>query len=237
MMNATQDVPVPSIRAPRFDLYGPIHKAIRTALGDLVIRMGKTTFANESAARRTVGELDELLTWCDEHIEHEIQFIHPRLAERLPNALAKIDDGHDDHTRLVTELRALIAGVRSASTTDLRMLAGKTLYLHFTTFVAETLAHMVEEERVLQPLMQRFFTDEELLAMNNALVQSLPPEKMFADAARMLVALNGTERAAMLAGARTTVPPPVLQALLAEVRPRLDEEEWSELLALCPFLG
>jgi hemerythrin-like domain-containing protein len=226
-----------SVRQPRFDLYGPIHKTIRLVVSDLLVRLGKTNFGDETAALPIATELEKVLDWCEVHIEHEVRFIHPHLAARLPNALAKIDQEHVDHARLVMELRGLIAGVRSAPTNTRRSLAGATLYLHFTTYFADTLAHMVEEERVLQPLMYRFFTDEELLEMNASIIASIPPEEMFETLIKMIPAANGPERAGILAGARAGAPPEAFRALVGALRPHLDDREWTELLALCPYLA
>ncbi len=229
--------PVSSARPQRFDLYGPIHKTIRVAMSDVLVRMGKTNFANESAAARITEDLQKLLALCDQHIQHEVNFVHPHLAERLPNALAKIDDGHAEHDRFVAELRALSAGVVSAPTRELRALAGTTLYLHYSAFFADTLAHMVEEERVLQPLIHRFFTDQELLGIQGAILASIPPAENFEMVCTMLPAVNGPERADILGGVHAGAPPEAFQALVAALRSRLDADEWTELLGLCPFLG
>ncbi|MDF2697179.1 MAG: hypothetical protein K0S65_5562 [Labilithrix sp.] len=244
-MNATietspmplETAPVSAMRAPRFDLYGPIHKAIRVVMSDMLVRMGKTNFANGDVAVHVVRDLEKLLGWCELHIEHESKFIHPHLAARLPQALAKIDDGHEEHARFVAELRGLMGGVASAPTPELRALAGHTLYLHYAAYFADTLVHMVEEERVLQPLMHRFFSDAELLQMNGAIIQSMPLEEAFETLSIMIPAGNGPERAGILGGAHAAAPPEAFQALIRTIRPRLSDEEWTELLALCPFLG
>lgn len=229
--------PVSSARPQRFDLYGPIHKTIRMVMSDMLARMGKANFANESVAKRIGQDLEKLLALSEQHIEHEVKCIHPHIAARLPNALAKIEDGHEEHDRFVAELRSLSNGVTSARTPELRALAGTTLYLHYSAFFADMLAHMVEEERVLQPLLHRFFTDQELLGINDAIVASIPPDEIFELTCTMVSAVNGPERADILAGARASAPPEAFQALVGAIRPRLDADEWTELLGLCPFLG
>jgi iron-sulfur cluster repair protein YtfE (RIC family) len=244
-MNATthtapmlpETAPVSSIRAQRFDLYGPIHKAIRVVMSDMLVRMGKANFANADVAVHVVRDLEKLLGWCEQHIEHETKFIHPHLAARLPQALAKIDVGHEEHARFVAELRSLMGGVVNASSPELRALAGHTLYLHYSAYFADTLMHMVEEERVLQPLMHRFFTDVELLQINEAIVQSMPPEEAFESLGVIIPAVNGPERAGILGGVHAGVPPEAFKVFLGMIRPRLNDAEWTELLALCPFLG
>ena len=221
----------------RFDFYGPIHKSLRMAISDLLIRMGKTNFAAPEAAERVVSAMRQLLVVCEEHIEHEARFVHPQLATRLPQALAKIDAGHDEHARFVAELRSLGDAVLGSKAPSLRALAGRTLYLHFTSFAADALAHMVEEERALQPLMHRFFSDDELLAMETAILGSMSPEQQLASMIGIVRAVNGPERAALLGGVHAAAPPPAFEAIIGALRPELASDEWSELTALCPFLG
>jgi hypothetical protein len=75
------------------------------------------------------------------------------------------------------------------------VLAGRTLYLHFSTFTAELLLHMAEEERVLQPLLERFFTDDELHEVHGQLLASLTLEEKMRAARWMLRALSPAEYA------------------------------------------
>ena len=237
-IQSTRPEPAPtSIRQPRFDLYGPIHKLMRAELTELLVRMGRVDFANESAATRIVGELEVMLVACEQHIEHEVRFVHPHLAARLPNALEKIDAEHGDHARFVTELRAQINAVNSAASPELRALAGHTLYLHYNAFVADTLAHMVEEERVLQPLIHRAFTDEELIDIHEGIIRSMSPEETFRTLGGMIPAVNGPERAGILGGMHAGAPPEAFNAFIAMLRPRLDDAAWAELVGLCPFLA
>jgi hypothetical protein len=248
-MNVTDLSETASSRPPRFDLYGPAHKTIRARMAHMLLELGSSNLADDRVAERAVSDLEDLLRSCERHIEHEARFIHPAITRRLPNALSKIDEGHDQHERFTTELRALMSGLRSSSTVERRRLAGRTLYLHFTAWVADTLVHMVEEESVLQALIHRFFTDGELAEVQEALVQSISPEEMFASLTHMLPALNGPERATLLAAVHAGAPPELLAALVdalapgngraedARARRRLTEAEWSELRTLCSFLA
>lgn len=222
---------------PRFDLYGPIHKAIRFTMSELLVEMGKTSFADPGAAGRVVKRLGDLLVFCEQHIEHEERFIHPALAERSPGALETIEAEHAHHAQGAAELRSLSNAVDTADTPERRALAGRTLYLHYSAFFAETLAHMVEEERVLQPLLHRLFSDGELLAIHGAIVASMEPSQMIADLSRIVPAVSGPERAAILGGVHANAPPRAFEALVASVRSRLDGDEWSELVRLAPFVA
>lgn len=164
------DLPPPSTHRvaapPRLDVFGPIHRALRRALAALLADMSSTSFDDASEASRIVQQLGGVVDLCEEHRMHEDALV-PVVAQRVQReTLACVSAAHAAQPRYVAELRALGATLVGA-TDGHRALAGKTLYLHYTTFVAELLRHMAEEEQVVQPLLERFFTDEELSSLSS----------------------------------------------------------------------
>src|SRR5688500_1374956 len=157
-MNASKNPvvePVPSTRPatpPATDTFGPIHKAIRCALADLLIAMGRACFLDEVHAQRVVTDLEEVLAFCEHHIAVEDRFVFPRLRTRLSGPLETIESAHVAHTRTIAELRSLAAALLKAAPVR-RPLVGHTLYIHYSAFVGESLLHLAEEEQFVQPLM------------------------------------------------------------------------------------
>jgi len=82
-----------------------------------------------------------------------------------------------------------------------------------------------------------FFSDEELLGIHGAIIESMVPQETFRTLGGMIPVVNGPERAAILCGMRAGAPPEAFQAFVASLRPKLEPEVWTELLALGPFLG
>jgi hypothetical protein len=200
-MNASTHVePPPStLRAPpRVDLFGPIHKAIRCALGELLTILGAASFTDEAAVANVVTQLDDVIELCEDHRGHEDDFVMSALAERLRGKLDSMQRAHADQPVVVAQLRALATTLQTTAH-DLRPIAGRTLYLHFSTFAADLLLHMAEEEQVAQPLLERSFTDDELLGVHARLIASLTPTQRARAGKWMMRALNPVERAALLA--------------------------------------
>jgi hypothetical protein len=184
---------------PRLDFLGPIHKAIRFALADLLSQMGTTSFADAGASSRIAEMLDEVTAFCEDHREHEERFVLPVLAERLQGTLEQVTDAHGVQPVMVAELRALADTLRK-SEPGLRLVVGRTLYLHFSTFVAELFLHMAQEEQVLQPLVEKLFTDEEVRAMHGTLMAALTMAQRLRATPWMIRGTNPVERAAILEG-------------------------------------
>lgn len=184
-------------RPPRFDLFFSIHKAIRFGLCQLLLDAGATAFDDAAEVGALVGRIRAQLELCERHAEMEDRFIRPALAERTRGALEVFDTGHAHQRRIVQELAALLSALTEAAPTE-RSRVGRTLYLHLGTFLAESLTHMAEEERVIQPLLERHFTDDELRAIHAALIAACTPEERLLSASWMLRAASQPERLQLL---------------------------------------
>jgi len=221
----------PTLRSPgRFDMYGPIHKGLRHAHCRVLVELGRTTFSDDEACERALAALEEVLDLGDRHVVHEETHVHPVLAQRAPTSVAELAAGHVERREIVAELRAL-AGATRAARPSARALAGKTLYLHFAAFFARELDHMNLEERVVQPLLERHFDDEELGRIHERLVAALEPAELMASARAMVPAMSRAERAALVAGAKANAHPAVFGLILSELRPTLSEADFADLLA------
>jgi hypothetical protein len=185
---------------PRLDLFGPIHKAIRCALGELLTVLGATSFSDEAAVASAVAQLEDVIELCEDHRGHEDDFVMSALADRLRGKLDSMQRAHADQPVVVAQLRALATTLQTTAH-DLRPIAGRTLYLHFSTFAADLLLHMAEEEQVVQPLLERSFTDDELRGVHARLMASLTPAQRARAGKWLMRALNPVERAALFGAA------------------------------------
>jgi iron-sulfur cluster repair protein YtfE (RIC family) len=219
-----------SAQIPSVDLYGPVHKGLRHALSTLLVRMGQASFAEAGPVVALLEDLGAVLALAVRHVEHEEEHIHPALEARSPGASASLAYEHDEHDRDVAELRALAAALRGAPPAA-RPAFGRTLYLAYSQFVSDTLAHMTEEERVIMPLLESLYSTEELQAIHERIVTNIRPGEMLSFLKIMLPAVSREERAAMLAGPKASMPDEAFEAILATARPTLSADDWEDLTA------
>jgi hypothetical protein len=214
---------------PRHDLYGPIHKGLRLALSDLLVRLGQADFAEETAAAELLGALRRQLVLSEGHLHHEEAEIHAALEARAPGSTVTLEADHDHHRRAFQSLAAAIAAVETAPAAE-RAAPARALYLAFGRFVAADLAHMAEEELVVLPLLHRLFSDAELIAIEARIVAAIPPEKMIEYLKLMIPAMTPAERAQFLAFVRAGAPAEVFDAILNfAARPTLAPAEYEAL--------
>lgn len=230
-MNAvTQRNPAQSFAA-KTNLFGLIHKAIRFALAEMLSRLGATNYSDAAATRRTTAELRKVLTWCEKHLEHEERFVKPAAQARLPGGKVEAFEAHEGQLQVYGELRALADAV-DAARDELRPVTAHALYLHFSRFVGENLAHMADEEQVVGPLLDRFLSAEELEAIHTAILRSTTPEERAISSAYVIRAVSQPERRALVGGMTRLDPPEVLILTLEGIRGAVPDADLDDLVSV-----
>ena len=95
--------------------------------------------------------------------------------------------------------------------------------------MADNLAHMHEEETRNNSILWNCYSDAEIQAIHQAILQSIPPQENAVAMHWMLAALNHQERHALLSGMRREAPQPVFENTLAIAQQNLPRSEWNKL--------
>jgi len=230
---------VAAAAAPRLDMYGPIHKAMRAMMSDTLLAVGRMDCTDELEFMQVTQRVVELLDFCRSHLAHENEFVHTAMEARSPGSAGRIAHEHEEHVahidrlaRAVEHLRGVPAAARDAVTAQ--------LYRDLAGFIAENFLHMNFEETRHNAVLWAHYTDAELAGIHDAIVASIPPEEMLYVLRWMVPFMNPAERAGMLQGMREHAPAPAFQAALDTVRPHLTAREWEKLaraLDLAPVPG
>ena len=212
----------------RVNLYMPIHKALRNLMMDTLGRVGRADVFDAEELAATLAQLDTLLTFCTEHIQHENDFLHTAIEARLPAGSARTSGDHLEHFESIDALRCE-ASALAAAPAEQRMPLALRLYRHLALFVAENFQHMHIEETVNAATLWAHYTDAELHEIHGRLLATLPPEAHLMVARWMVPAISPTERAGMFGQMKQTTPPEAFLGVLEHVRPHLDTSGWIKL--------
>ena len=212
----------------RWDIYGPVHKGLRLAHGALLGRLGAADFA-PTVPHHLLADLRAHLMLAAAHLDHEDSVIHPALESRAPHAAAGLDDDHAHHAARIALLESAISAIEHAAPAD-RPALGRSLYLAFSTFVAEDLAHMCREETEIWPRLSELFSDDEIAALEMTIVSSLSPADNIAFMRIMLPAMNRAERTALLGAMKSGAPPEAYAEVIERAaRPTLAADDMIHL--------
>lgn len=230
-MNDVIDLPAASTTrpgAPRVDLYAPIHKGLRHFMTDTLLRVGSVDTADEIDLQGTLAQLDALLTHLRSHLQHENDVVHPAIEARQPGVAQRIAGEHDDHLASIEALQAERAEL-ARTPAALRAPLALRLYRHLALFVAENLQHMHVEETVHNQALWAAYSDAELIALHDTIMEHVGPQEMATGLLWMAPALSHAELAGMLGGLRATQPAGQVHAVLELVKARLSPARWNKL--------
>ena len=208
-------------KPPCHDIYALIHKALRAAMSDVLVTVGRLDAADTREVSDAVVRVRELLDFCQEHLETENAFVHPAMEARRPGSTAAIAGEHVHHAAAIAALRQGVDGLARAPA-PLRERAAGLLYRELTLFVGENLVHMRQEEIEHNAVLWETHTDAELMALEETIKSHVPPAMMPRVLRWMLPAATPAQRAQMLRGLRAHAPAAVFEGVLAIARAHLD---------------
>lgn len=213
----------------RYDIYRPIHKALRAFFCDTLVRIGRMDPLDAADRDEALAQLDALLELCESHVRHENGHVHTAIEARVPAGSARIAGEHVEHLEAIAALRVDAAALVEAGGAAQADRIQHRLYRHLALFVAENFEHMNVEETAHNALLWQHYGDAEILAIDLRLRATVEPPTMMRVLHWMLPALPPVERAALAGELRAGLPPPVFQELLAGWQARLDARGWRRL--------
>ena len=225
---ATRPAPTAAAAAQRLDLYAGIHKALRHFMTDTLHRVGRMDPNQPDELRRTLGQFEQLMEFCVQHVHHENDFVHAAIEARQPRGAARTADDHLEHIAHIAALRDEARALAQAEPTARPTLALR-LYRHLALFVADNFQHMNVEETQNNATLWANYRDDELMALHQRIVASLPPDENLLVMRWMIPASAPAERAQVLGGMRAAAPAEAFAAVIDTVRPHLDDTAWDQL--------
>jgi hemerythrin-like domain-containing protein len=211
---------------PRFDIYAPIHKALRLFMTDTLRRVSRLDLDDAEDLEAGVAQIDALLEAASRHLQHENDFIHPAIEARRSGVSERIAAEHREHLDAIATLSSQAAALRA----EPEPAAAHRLYRQLAAFIAENFEHMdVEETRHNQALWAAY-GDAELRELEGRILASIGPQEMSQWLRWMIPALSPAGRAQLITGMPQAVRAPVL----ATARSLLDDTAWAKL---CRALG
>ena len=213
----------------RYNLYATIHKGLRRAQTELLGRLGALDTDSEADVTELAIDLGRLIGMGRQHLRHENEYIHGVIEARRSGATDRLADDHDHHERDFDALESMLAALLATPAADRGPLA-RALYLRYSKFLAEDFEHMLEEETETLALLHQLFSDNELQAIEMAIIGSVDPEAMLGFLRIMIPAMNPAERIGMLGGMQAAMPQPIFAAVIdAAVRPVLTGSQFAAL--------
>lgn len=213
----------------RYNLFNLIHKGLRHVLYDVAIKIQRADFGSASETFETLSRVEVLIDYFEGHADAEDTFILPALHRYDPVLVNDFEKQHVEDHRLGNLLEDIIQKIKSEESITKRIQLGQNLLHLYHEFVAFNLYHMNKEENVLNKVLWQNFTDQELQAITQQIIQSIKPQKLMALNRWMMRSINITEVTAWLTGVKRGAPEAVFITYLQLAEEELTPEMFAEL--------
>jgi hypothetical protein len=224
----TQAEAQPQAQAERREIYHLVHKGLRAAMSDALVRLGRVDLSGLETRKGALDAVTDLLHMCREHVEHENAFLHTAMEKAVPGSSQVCTADHGHHVTAIRNLETRIEEARRADP-QMRERAFKVLYRLLASFVAENFAHMEIEESSNTELLWRHYSDADILSIEHQIHAAIKPERMMHWLRWILPNVNRQQRAVMMRGMQAGMPPELFGAVLDMVKPHLSEFERAAL--------
>jgi hypothetical protein len=211
----------------RYNIFNQIHKALRALLYDSSLQLQQTDFADPAQVRAVTGRVQLVLEMFEGHAHTENNFILPKLSAYEPSVCDAFEKEHEEDMQLGEIVAVLLRAVNEATTVEVSKEMGQQLVIAFIDFMVFNLDHMKEEEDVLNNLLWRYYSDEELVGLTRSIVGSIPSEKMAITSRWMIKGLANDEIVHWLKEIRDSAPPFILESLTRLAKEELSEQRWN----------
>ncbi len=209
-----------TLATPRPSLYRDIHKAIRAMMNALVDRASRCDFTDSGAVAALREETVRTFVLLESHAEHEDRHVAPIVEQHAAELAHRLEGEHEAQTERMVRLLSMLD--RRASDAAGR---GHAFVVALSRFFAEMQVHMADEEERAMPVIWEALDDAAILAIEHAIVTSIPPAEMMQWMRWFLPALPARDRDAMLEGMKQGAPPEAFAATMQLAREVLPESE------------
>lgn len=210
--------------------YDVPHKGLRNALSQLQLLAGKTDYTDQNEVAQLYQSGEDVFKLLTIHALDENEVTLAALAQRCPGCSQHDLDDHEQIHLVQVKLEKLLADIYADSkagrdtTPD-----GEEFYLALSEFHGTYLEHTAEEERVTQPMLWKYFTDEELAAQRGKIMARNPPQTLLTWFRFVIPAQSHKENVGLLTGLKKMTPAPFFNEAMQVIKQVLPSKQYNEL--------
>ena len=206
----------------------PPHKGLRNALSKLAFIAGKTEYTSKSSVERLQFIAQEVFHLLKDHTATENKFILAPLEVKNRSFTESYYAQHVDIDNSEQQLFDQIMSLNGKQTND----NGHQLYLQICQFQSHYLEHINEEDVALEEEMQKYFTDEELMQHQIAIMAEMSFETLLLWFKYIVPARRSEENAQVLSGFKSAFPEAAFNAVIEVIKNEVTENELQEIKSM-----
>lgn len=213
----------------RYNSFNLIHKGLRAALFQTALQLQQTDFSNDAETEQACNKVKEIVMLFEGHAHKEDSFVLPAISEYEPSVVAAFEAEHETDEKLGAALNDCVARLEAAATTVEKSIVGRALTESFIAFMVFNLEHMAKEEDIINKVLWRYYSDDEIRVLTSKIAQSTPPWMMDFYSGWMLRGISNPEAVTWMRSIQKNLPPVAFQTLLQKAEQVLPVKRFGQL--------
>lgn len=205
----------------RYNSFLLIHKGLRAALYQTSLLLQQTDFTVEEEAEQAINKVREIVMLFEGHAHKEDLFILPAINAYEPSVVASFEAEHVKDEELGKQLHSCIEKLESSALPVDKLMAGQALSEAFVNFTVFNLQHMAKEEDVINKILWRYYSDEQIKAIGREISKNVEPWMQDFYASWMLRGISNNEAATWMQAIQKGMPAVIFQTLLQKAEQEL----------------
>jgi hypothetical protein len=213
----------------RYNSFNVIHKGLRASLYQTALQLQRTDFTEDNQSEEAVNKVKEIVMLFEGHASKEDRFVLPMISEYEPAVVAAFNGEHIEDEKLGKELNDAVEKLSSSATLLEKLVSGRELTECFVRFMVFNLNHMAKEEDIINKLLWRYYSDDEIKAVVGQISKADPPWIHEFYVTWILRGINNTEAIHWMKAIERGVPAVVFQSLLQKAEQELPRERFQKI--------
>jgi hypothetical protein len=214
----------------RFDIFNGVHKALRAMLYDAALSLQQTDFSRIHEKEAVMQKILKVIQLFDTHAQQEDDYVLNAIAVYEPTVVDVFKLEHVQDLKNYIAINKAANEMKHVATKAEAVVKGKALSKAFVTFMTYNLNRMNKEEEVLNHLLWRYYSDEELKALENEIINAVTVDKESFLQKWMMRGMNNTEITAWLKEAEQEPTGQQFQNLFAIAENELSKKRFLQLV-------
>jgi hemerythrin-like domain-containing protein len=213
----------------RYNIFNLVHKGLRAALYQTALQLQQTDFTQEEETEEALNRVKEIVMLFDGHAHKEDQFVLPAIEAFEPSVVSKFEEEHKKDEELGLQLHLSIDKVSKAGSLGERIAFGRELTEAFVAFLVFNLQHMAKEEDIVNKLLWRYYSDEQIREINAQIVRNVEPWIMDFNFTWIVRGINNMEASGWMSAIKSSLPPVVFQTLVKKAEQELPKKRFIKI--------
>lgn len=198
-------------------------------LYETAISLQLTDFRTGEGLEHLASKINTILLLTEDYTAKQEAYVFSAIADYEPSVIDAFRQKHTTIRHAMEELSLVVQETTGAAQPHERVEAGRRLETLYTQFLRCQLKIMAEKERVLQPILWRYYSEDCLRALQQELMQHDDCQLCLLQANWIIKTLEEEDLVAWLRTVEKKASPECMQLLLAAAEEQIEGDRFGKI--------